>query len=439
MRGPEGRNRWILFAGSLLAGLAVGSPALGLEWRSGDVVRIEATEIIRDDLYVGGSDVRVDGTVTGDVIAAGQRVRIAGEVRGNVWAAGETVTLAGRVGQSARLAGSVLRLESGTTIARDLLAGGAGLDVVRGARIGGDMAFGGSQVRLDGAVARNANLGATAVQLGGTIGGNARMTVGDGASWPRTWTPPMTRPDPLAAGLRVMPGGRVSGDLAVQMRGRPAVPPGAVGGRIEYQPPPEVAAPRTALPRAEASPLADMLRDFTGIALAALLLSGLARTPLTAVSRRLRSDPARSVGYGTLIALGLPLAVLAAVGVTVAVAALLTLLGLGMLGLPLGLIGAPTVLCVGALAMWLGWWLAQGLAATVVGQWALAALSPERPARWWATALLGALALAVVMQLPVLGAMTTLVALLAALGAIWLWWRPPAEAVPRPLATPHTV
>lgn len=434
MRGPEERYRWILCAGTLLASLAVGSPALGLEWRSGDVVRIEATEIIRDDLYVGGSDVRVDGTVTGDVIAAGQRVRIAGEVRGNVWAAGDTVTLAGRVGQSARLAGSVLRLESGTTIARDLLAGGDGLDVVRGARIGGDMAFGGAQVRLDGAVARNAYLGATAVRLGGTIGGNARLTVGDGASWPRTWTLPMTRPDPLAAGLRVMPGSRVSGDLAVQMRGRPAVPPGAVGGRIEYHAPPEVAAPRAA-----ASPLADMLRDFTGIALAALLLSWLARTPLTAVSRRLRSDPARSVGYGTLIALGLPLAVLAAVGVTVAVAALLTLLGLGTLGLPLGLIGAPTVLGVAALLMWLGWWLAQGLAATVVGQWALAALSPERPARWWATALLGAVALAVVMQLPVLGAVTTLVALLAALGAIWLWWRPPVGPVPRPLSTPHAV
>ncbi|PNY79557.1 bactofilin family protein [Deinococcus koreensis] len=437
MRDQHGIHGLLCRTGTLLVGLALSGGALALDWRTGETVTIGPSEVIRDDLYVAGTDVRIDGTVTGDLIAAGQRVRIAGNVRGDVWAAGGTVTLAGRVGRSARLAGSVLTLEPGTSIARDLLAGGVGLDLAPGARIGRDLAFGGAQTRLNGTVTRNAYLGATAVQLGGTVGGNARLNVDNRASWPQNWTPGMVRPDPLPSGVRFMPGGRVAGDLTLQMPDRPMIPARQVGGQMHYQPTAVLPTPRVGVPRPPANPLGlNLLRDFAGLSLMALLLVGLARTPLSEVSLRLRRAPGTSLGYGTLIALGFPLGVLALFGVGVTLAALLTLLGLGALGLPLGLIGAPTLLGLGALVMWLGWWVAQGLAAVLLGQWLLGALAPERRPALWIRVLLGALTLAALTQLPVLGTLVTLGALLAALGATWLWWRPPPSRV-GPLFTPY--
>lgn len=439
MRDRNVSIRRLCRPGLVLAGLVLGGGALAVDWRAGDAVRVGPGEVIRDDLYVAGTDVRIDGTVTGDLVAAGETVQVAGEVRGNVWAAGETVILGGKVGQSARIAGSVLRVGPGANIARDLLAGGVGLDVAPGARIGRDVAFGGVQTRLEGQVARNALIGAGAVLLGGPVGGSARLSVDNRASWPRTWTPGVARPEPLAAGLSVAQGARIAGDLTVQMPDRPTVPAGVVSGQIAYSPPAAVPSRRVTVPRAPAPSFGlTLLRDFAGLALAALLLAALARGPLTEVSLRLRRAPGASLGYGAMLALGFPLAVLAAFGAGLSAAVVLTLLGLGAFGLPLGLIAAPTLLGLGALVVWLGWWVAQGLAATLIGGGLVGALVPDRPVPAWARALLGALTLALLTQVPVLGALITLGALLATLGAIWLWRRPPPSRV-GPMLTPHPV
>ena len=41
---------------------------------------VGANEVIEDDLFIGGSTVRVEGTVTGDLFAAGETVIISGVV-----------------------------------------------------------------------------------------------------------------------------------------------------------------------------------------------------------------------------------------------------------------------------------------------------------------------------------------------------------------------
>lgn len=415
--------------GALLVGVLFGGPALALTWRTGDTVQVASGEVVHDDLYIGGQDVRVDGTVTGDLIATGGTVTVNGAVRGNVWAAGSTVILNGPVAQSARIAGSVLRVGDGAKVGRDLLAAGQALGVDRGARIGRDLAFGGAQARLDGGVARNAYVGAYAVQVGGPIGGDGRFSIDNRASWTSAWTPSAVRPDPLASGLHFTGGGRVNGDLSVQMPDRPTLPAGAVGGRVDYTP--LAATPRTERPVVNPAVrlAADFARAFVGIALAGLLLVWLARRPLERVRAALWADPAASLGYGTLAFVGFPLLVLLGLGVAVTLAALLGMMGLGNLGLPLAFIGAPAVLGLGLLVGWLALLGAQGLAALVLGDLLLHLGRPQAPVSPVGAVLVGALGLALLLQVPVLGGLVTLTALLFALGALWRMWRggPPAE------------
>ncbi|MBB5234702.1 cytoskeletal protein CcmA (bactofilin family) [Deinococcus budaensis] len=439
MRDQRERVKLTHRTSALLVGLALGGSAPGLSWRTGDVVRVPASEVIRDDLYVAGQDVQIDGAVTGDLITAGNTVRVNGPVGGNVWAAGQSVTLGGRVTGSARLAGSVLRVGGGAAIGRDLLAAGVGLDVAPGARIGRDVAFGGAQTRLNGTVARNAYVGAYGVEVGGPIGGDARFDVDNRATWPQNWTPGVARPDPLPSGVRFSEGGRVDGNLTLRMPDRPTLPQGAVAGRVEYAP---LAAPRVPNVRAPVAVKTtnvglNFLRDFVAVALAGLLLVWLARGPLTAITARLRALPGASLGYGALTFVGFPLAVLTFAGATVLVAVGLSVLGLWNLGLPLALIGAPVLLGVGALLTWAAWFAAQGLAAFLLGRWLAGAVRPGHPVQPLTAVLVGALVLALLAQVPVLGGLVTFSALLLTLGALWLWWRRPREPRLANLPPPH--
>ncbi len=184
----------------------------------------------------------------------------------------------------------------------------------------------------------------------------------------------------------------------------------------------------------------NIVRDFAGCSmLAGLLLVWLARGPLTAVTARLRAAPGASLGYGALAFTGFPLALLIAAGVTVAVAVTLTVLGLGNLGLPLALIGAPVLLGIGALLTWAAWFAAQGLAASLLGLWLVGVARPGHAARPYAAVLVGALVLAVFAQVPILGALATFAALLLTLGAVWLWWRGPRAPRVANLPTPRAV
>ncbi len=417
-------HRRTLLAGTLLL---ASSTAVAVSWRTGDTVTVQKAEVIQDDLYVAGSEVRIDGTIDGDLIVGAQTVTINGEVRGSVWAAGATVILNGRVTQSAHLAGSVLRVDKGATIGRDLLAAGSLIEIAPGSVIGRDVAFGGSQARLNGLVTRNAYGSANGIEISGMINGDARLAVSDTqvpvASWTRSFPTGLTFPNIAdLPGLTFLPGGHIGGDLTLQSPKNPLLPAGAVSGKVTYAPVDSGVNIRT-----RPSPFAAFLRTFVGIALAALLLVWLARTRLVSVSAKLRELPAASLGYGALAVFGLPLVALLGVLVLVALAATLTLLRLGNLGLPLAFIGAPVLVGIGALISWLALLAAQGFAAYLLGDWIYRAVQPGRAASVLISATLGALLLALLLQIPVLGSLITIGVLLLSLGALWLSLRGPGR------------
>ncbi|OOV12409.1 polymer-forming cytoskeletal protein [Deinococcus sp. LM3] len=393
-----------------LIALTLGGGASAVEGRSGDTVTVARSETIQDDLYVAGNDVRIDGTVNGDLFVSGRTVTITGEVRGNVSGAGETLSLSGRVSQSARFAGSTVRIREGARIGRDLLAAGSEVVTAPGAVIGRDVAVGASQARLDGRVTRNAYVGANGIEVGGVIGGNARMAVGNTVVNPGRW---MASGSP---GLRFTGAGKIAGDLTLQRAGAnaEALPAGVVGGQVVYAPVQGVTV------QARPGVFAGFLSTLAGVVLAGLLLLWLARPRLQVVWDRLRAAPGASLGFGTLGVIGLPVGAFLALLVLGLVAGALTLLRLGGLGVPLALFGTPVVLGGAALIAWASLLGAQGFAAYLMGTWLMHALRPQAAATPVPATLIGAVLVALLLQIPVLGALLTLGALLLSLGAFWL-------------------
>ena len=81
-------------------------------------------DVVDEDLYAGGNQVLIEGTVKGDlVVAAFQRLEISGTVEGDVLGYSPLVVVTGTVGGSLRVAADVVRVE-----------GEVGVDVFTGAR-----------------------------------------------------------------------------------------------------------------------------------------------------------------------------------------------------------------------------------------------------------------------------------------------------------------
>jgi cytoskeletal protein CcmA (bactofilin family) len=119
---------------------------------------------VNGDVYCGGQNIAISGTIHGDVFCAGQNVSISGKVDGSVRLAGQSVTLRGVVQGSATIAAQTFVLEKGSLIGRDLVGGA-------------------QSVTLNGTVTRDMAVGANTVtvygQIGRTVKGNIEtLTVG---------------------------------------------------------------------------------------------------------------------------------------------------------------------------------------------------------------------------------------------------------------------
>ncbi len=132
-------------------------------------------DVIADNLYVGGGDVTLSGTVDGDVTAAGGTVVIAGPVRDDLAAAAGNLTVLGSVGGDARLAGGNVLI--GGTVGGDLLAAGGTVKVLGGVTVGKDLVIAGGMVTYAGSTTGNATFTGGEVVIDGHVTGNVLATV----------------------------------------------------------------------------------------------------------------------------------------------------------------------------------------------------------------------------------------------------------------------
>ncbi len=452
----KGFIRWaavFLLVAVLLTGLVGRVQALEID-RNG---KIAAGTTIDDDLVMTANDVVMEGTVNGSLIAAGNTVTINGTVKsdviavgrfvvidqkavieGNLFTGASTVAVRGKVVGTVFSGAGAFTLDSSASIGRNLFYGGFDLTARSGSMISRDLYAAAYQTILS-AQMRNANLAAAAIEIDGTISGDAVLRVADASAgtdlnsyrfWDNSW-PDM--PASIQPGLRISEGAKIGGKLTYtsqtdQGSSIQTVP----GGGIVYQTPvPDVSrtervtTSRTYLPWATGSGfwLWGMLRNLATIlilgALALWLVPGICHRALVQLQQRALASLA--VGLLTLVVVlfAIPMVAIGLVllGLLFGVTTLFDLAGI-IFGLGFAVYGLAL-----ALFFTLFLWAGKLLLSLIIGRWVLDRLAPQANVQqFWALAL-GAVIFALLAAIPIAGFFFTFLVDLAGAGALWYVWQ----------------
>ncbi|MHA1549602.1 MAG: hypothetical protein ACTSYE_11795 [Alphaproteobacteria bacterium] len=353
----------------------LGGAVVDVAGNGGDIDAGGAVVTIRgpaNAIRVGGASVDVRAQTTDDVWAFGAQLSIDGEIGRDLKAGGGLVRVDGVIDGDAKIGGVVVDINA--RIGGDLRAVGASLTIGRNTTVGGDFTGGGATVRMAGDVVGDVRLGGAVVDFAGIAGGDVTLT-GEDIS---------------IGGLAV-----IGGDLTVYARNAPVVSPGAsIGGQVQHFRPDEqwFDIPDWMLSLGFAAFLA------AGTIVAGFVLLLFGGRLLPSAANAVRRGPVSSLllGIVTLIVIPLISVILLAtgIGVTAAVAVLLTMPFLVVFGhataatgiaggllvgrrTSIGPIRAFIFLLIGSIVIglaslipWVGTWLVAVLIVTGVGGFA---------------------------------------------------------------------
>jgi cytoskeletal protein CcmA (bactofilin family) len=460
---PVHRTLWsrLLLALGLVFVLAMGSvqTARALEVNKGGIVA--EGEVIDDDLVLAnnvvdmagtvngtliaaGSDVTIRGTVNGDVIAGGSNVTITGTVKGNLFVAGGNITVNGTVENSLFFAGSVLVLGPNAKVESNFYAAGFSIEIQPGASIDRDGAAGAYQMLMDGAIGRDLNATASALEVKGTIGRNLTVDIGEPS---KDSNPAQFMQDiPFSNVTRILPpglsiastakiGGKLEYSSAVeQASGIKATPEGGVA--YHYRPARDNSNSQAAARKIQ-SPLwsfgivlmgyaFNVVREFLTLMLLGALAVWLCPTLLARTAGTLRDKPVPSLGWGALVLLvGMVGLVLAGIAVLLLGLAVGVVTLFGLMGVVFG-IGFSAIGLSGAVFLALAQFGSKLVVAMLIGDVLFRLIRKDYSASMFWPLLVGVLLLTLVNAIPILGILVSLLAILFGSGAIWLvccdWW-----------------
>jgi cytoskeletal protein CcmA (bactofilin family) len=429
----HGRRLLAIAGVVLLATLLVVPTARALEGRGGDVVVIEADEVIDDDLYVGAGEFRLDGTVKGDLFVAGSTIEINGTVEGDLVAAGQSVAVDGTVEDDARIAGYTLVV--GGDVADDLIAVGFSLENQSGSNVGGDLLSAGYQAVLAGAVTGTADVAGGAVEVAGTIGGNLNVDVGGAEpgqemppGFPFFYAPDVPPVPSVPAGLTIDEGARIGGDLNYTANARIAIPAGAVAGDVDFtqyvpevEPRPEVKVPSPAA--LVGGWFVRQLRRLITLLLVGAFMMWLVPGWTRKVAGIVQTRPLPSLGWGVVAIAAFVFAMLVLIVGTVLLAVVFGVVTLGELAGRFAVLGG-IVMSTAGFGFSVTWsYVTKIVISLLLGQLIFTLFkSPAAGNRWWPV-LLGVVIFVAITAIPVLGWLARLATVLLGLGAVWLWAR----------------
>lgn len=338
----------------------------------------EVRHAIGTDRFAAGGRVSVNDSVTGDLIAAGGEVTLNAEVGGDLVVAGGNVRLAGSGSQGLYAAGGSIDIDA--RIARNARAAGGSVSLGSAGQIAGNATFAGGEVVVRGGVGGYLQAGGGRVYLDGPVGGDVEVA---------------------AESIELGPNARIEGRLRYTSQNEISRADGAeVKGGIERLASDEAA-------RAKFSRFAGGGLGVTwslGLVVAAALLAGV----LPGLASRLGDTLRQRFGWSLLAGF------IALVGIPVVALILLATL-----------IGAPLAVAAiaGYLALLLTGYVASGVGA---GNLALRRWRPERAASTaWriGAAAVGMFVIVLLGQLPWLGGVVGIVALLLGMGALLMQLR----------------
>lgn len=367
-----------MLAGALTAGVVAGLalPTVAARTQS-NLVLIRSDDVVSEDLYAAGNDVRVDGVIEGDLIASAfDEIVITGRVDGSVVALASRVVVEGEVTGSVRAVTPDLRITG--TVGDDVFVAAWDTRVAPEAEIGRDLLLWGWQASSLGSVGRNVEGRQHAFDLGGVVDGDVEVTSGR---------------------LAVLPSTRVAGDLVYTSDHDAAVDSSAdVTGSLIHQ--------RTLPVNVRIRAIGILVGVLSTIATLAfgLVIVWAAPTRSRQAARAVRTRPLASLGWG--------LAVMAVPVVVAMVAAAIVSLSPREAGIPLLVVIAPVIL--GLLSL-LGF---AALTSPVPTATALGALV-GRERSVYATFVVGFVVLVLLRFVPWVGGLVTVAAVILGLGG-WI-------------------
>ena len=351
-----------------------------------DLVWILEDEVVPEDLYAVGNQVRVSGRVEGDlVVVATEELALEGVVTGSVTVFASRVVIAGAVEGSVR---------------------GAAGEVVISGRVGGDVVVGALTLRTAGEVGRDILAAAWSGTTGGRVGRDLRG---------------------LFRNLSL--GGEIAGDAEIRTRSLAGKPDLAILGDLDYRADrfsgeleDRVAGSvinRRALPpnvRLRAIGLMVYLSVSFFMLAAGLVIIRVAASRVSEAADRTTNIPMKSLGKGLVLFLSPPLA--------------LGLLGVAIVWVPVSIwaplvVGAVPLLIIVA-GVWLLAFLLSHLPVAVAAGRAIGRLFGRR---WEVSTayLAGAVTYLLALRIPLVGLPLVLLATLLGAGG-WLGRRKPAGA-----------
>jgi hypothetical protein len=263
------------------------------ETTQSDLVLIREDDVVTEDLYAAGNTVQISGRIEGDLVASAfGELRIDGTVEGDVTVIASRVVIAGVVEGSVRVTAPEVVIEG--SIGDDLVVAGRVVTISRSASVGRDTVVAAWRLSHDGGQGRDIEGFIRTASLGGEVAGNVEIDV---------------------RSLTVTDTARVGGDLAFRSSRQASIADSAVvsGSLLERTPLP---------PNVRVSGLALLIRVLLVVFGAALGLSmvwaATARAAESAVALRLRARTV--VGQGVAVAM----APVLLIGGVVAVAAFMS-------------------------------------------------------------------------------------------------------------------
>jgi hypothetical protein len=391
------KRAWLTILLAGLLGMLLIGPAAAAETAGGEIYRLGADQVIEDDLYVGASEVYIDGVIEGDLIAAGAYIEINGVVTGDAIVAGAGIELNGQVQDDMRAAGAGVDISG--TVGDDLVAasGGSsfampiqlngrtveqGLHLADSAQVGGDALIAGGEGDIAGTINGYLQAAMGEIVFTGQVGQEARL---------------------YSNSIEVGETAQVAETLSYSSDQRLAIPEG-VAANVEYIPPPQEAQPDPA--NIFVSWLIRTLLILIGFALVGWLLLRFAPTLLVRPANAIATQPAQAGLYGLAAAVVFILIPLATI-----LLVLLVILFWGWLpGIMMGLFLLGTLALIWFLSpLVTGLWLGRQLNLTF-------GHAPD----YLPLLLGGILLLALLGRIPILGWFVYLISFLFALGGLVL-------------------
>ncbi len=257
--------------------LLPGEPLEAATVEAENTVTIGDEEIIEDDVYLFGNTVNIRGTIVGDAFILANNANIEGTVEGGVFVLSETLNISGDVTGTIRAAANRILFEGSTE--RDLVVAANAISV--GGTVGNDYLGAANRTVLTGIIGRDISAATNTLDLSGDVGGDI---------------------DVIVENLTIRSGAVVEGEIKYYSEYEAAVEDQAAIGPLTREDPPterfRIRPART---------FWSFVRPILSLLVVALLMALIFPRFTDGTAETIRKRPGASLGYGALVVFITPL------------------------------------------------------------------------------------------------------------------------------------